>query len=314
MKKVVLLTGSTGFVGRQTISFLLKKGYEVHAISTQPSYPHHPDIIWHKCNWHKCNLFHAQEITNLMQKIRPAYLLHFAWITTSGVAVSSPENLIWMEAPENLTWMEASIRLVRIFVENGGKRVVVAGSCSEYESTPLCSEEENSFRATTFYGQCKRNLYITLENFARQMNFELAWGYIFYLYGPYERSNRFLPTVIRGILQKKEIPLTEGLQIRDFLHVREVAEGFVELLDSSIQGCFNIASGEGVSIRKMVEKVAEKMGGREWLKFGARSLSLFDPPELVANMNKLQSSILWRPSIKLDRGLEEVIEWWRGQA
>lgn len=299
MSKVVLLTGSTGFVGRQTIPFLLQKGYEVHAISTQLYPSSHPKIMGHTCN-----LFNSEEIATLMQKIRPTHLLHFAWITTPGVCVSSPENL---------TWMEASLRLVRIFVEKGGKRVVIAGSCAEYESMPLCSEEDNSFRATTFYGQCKRNLYLTLENFAKQMNFELVWGYIFYLYGPYERPNRFLPSVIRGILEKKEIPLTEGLQIRDFLHVREAAKGFVELLDSAVQGCFNVASGEGISIRKMVEMVAEKMGGREWLKFGARSLSLFDPPELVANMNKLQSSISWRPSIKLEQGLEEVIEWWRSQ-
>ncbi len=63
----------------------------------------------------------------------------------------------------------------------------------------------------------------------------------------------------------------------------------------------------------MVEKVAEKMGGKEFLRFGARSLSLFDPPELVANMNQLQNSISWRPSLKLDEGLDEVIEWWRSQ-
>ncbi len=112
--------------------------------------------------------------------------------------------------------MEASLRLVRVFVENGGKRAVIAGSCAEYESMPLCAEKENSFKATTFYGQCKRSLYQTLENFAKQMDFELAWGYIFYLYGPLSDQIDFLPSVIRGILQKKEIPLTEGLQIRDF--------------------------------------------------------------------------------------------------
>jgi nucleoside-diphosphate-sugar epimerase len=278
---------------------LLAKGYQIHAISTQNNPSCHPNVIQHKCN-----LFEASEIRDLFQKVQPEHLLHFAWITTPGICISSPENL---------TWIEASLRLVRLFVEHGGKRVVVAGSCAEYESRPLCSERNNSFKATTFYGQCKRELYLVLESLVTQMHFELAWGYIFYLYGPYERSDRFLPSVIRGILQKKEIPLTEGLQIRDFLHVREAAEAFVELLDSSALGGFNIASGEGISIRKMVEKVAEKMGGREFLKFGARSLSVFDPPELVADMNKLNSHILWRPSLKLDRGLEEVIDWWKQQ-
>ncbi len=298
MKKV-LLTGSTGFVGRQTIPFLIQKGYEIHTVSTQENYTHHSGVIGHKCD-----LFNLAETSDLIQKVKPSHLLHFAWITTPGKCLISPENL---------TWMEASLRLIRLFVENGGKRIVVAGSCAEYESTPLCKEDDNSFKSTTFYGQCKRSLYLILENFARQANFELAWGYIFYLYGPHERQDRFLPSIIRGIFQKKEIPLTEGLQIRDFLHVREAAEGFVELLDSAAQGCYNIASGKGISIRKMVELVTKKIGGHDLLKFGGRPRALFDPPELVANINKFKINVSWEPSLTLEDGLDEVIEWWRFQ-
>ncbi len=297
MTKTVLLTGSTGFVGRQAVAFLIAKGYEVHAISSKNVVSHNASVIEHQCN-----LFDAEAIEQLVKKIKPTHLLHFAWIATPGICVSSLENILWVEA---------SLRLVRLFVENGGKRVVIAGSCAEYESGPLCSEDTGSFKASTFYGQCKRTLYSTLENFAKQGRFELAWGYLFYLYGPFERSNRFLPSVIQGILQKKNVPLTEGVQIRDFLHVRDAAAGFVELLNSSALGCFNIASGEGISIRNMVEKVAEKMGGREYLQFGARPLSPFDPPALIADMRKLQSSISWRPSLSLDEGLDEVIQWWR---
>lgn len=299
MNKTVLLTGATGFIGRQAIPLLLEKGYKIHAVSTQVPLPQDSRITVHPCN-----LFNADETKSLLDAIKPIYLLHFAWITTAGIYVASHENL---------TWMEASLRLARLFVENGGKRMVVAGSCAEYESTPLCTESDNSFNATTFYGQCKRGLYLALANFAKQANFELAWGYLFYLYGPHERPNRFLPSVIRGILQKKEIPLTEGLQIRDFLHTRDAAKGFVELLNSTAEGCFNIASGRGISIRSMVEKVAEKMGGKELLKFGVRPLALFDPPELVASMNKLQNTISWRPSLELDQGLDKIIEWWQCQ-
>jgi nucleoside-diphosphate-sugar epimerase len=300
MKKTVLITGSTGFIGRQALPFLLQKGYEVHAISSQNIIHPNSDIITHYCD-----LFSEESIKPLLKEIKPLYLLHFAWITTPGLCVSSPKNLLWMEA---------SLRLVRLFIENGGKRVVVAGTCAEYESEPLCEENNNSFKASTFYGQCKRNLYLTLENFAKQMQFEFAWGYLFYLYGPYERPNRFLPSVIQGILQQKDIELTEGTQIRDFLHVRDAAAGFVELLDSSACGGFNIASGEGISIRKIVEKVAEKIGGNERIQFGARPLSPFDPPALVADMQKLRRAISWKPSLNLDEGLDEMIQWWQQPA
>jgi nucleoside-diphosphate-sugar epimerase len=299
MNDVVLLTGATGFVGRQTIPFLQKKGYQIHAITTQKKPVQDLGVVWHVCN-----LFSAEETASLIKKIAPHRLLHFAWITTPGKCLFSPENLIWLEA---------SLRLVRLCVERGTKRVVIAGTCAEYESTPLCTENDNLFNPNTFYGQCKRELYRILEGFSKQIDYELAWGYLFYLYGPHECPNRFLPTVIKGILQKREIPLTEGLQIRDFLHVRDAAEGFVELLDSSVRGCFNIASGKGISIREMVQKVADKIGGNELLKFGQRPPALFDPPELIANVAKLNGNLAWRPSVGLDQGLIEVIEWWKSQ-
>ena len=109
----VLVTGSTGFVGKQTIPFLLEKGYEVHAVSTQMHPSNHPRLIRHQCN-----LFDADGTASLLREIQPSHLLHFAWIATPGIHTSSPENV---------TWMEASLRLVRLFVENGGKRVVAAG-------------------------------------------------------------------------------------------------------------------------------------------------------------------------------------------
>lgn len=285
----VLLTGSTGFIGRHAGPLLLEKGYEVHTVSSRKNEADH-----------QCNLLDAIETKALVQKVKPTHLLHFAWVTTPGLYLSSPENI---------TWVEASLRLVEAFVEAGGKRVVVAGSCAEYEPKALCSETDNGFQSSTLYGRSKRELCLQLE----KLKVELAWGYLFYLYGPYENPKRFLPSLIRGILEKKEVHLTEGTQIRDFLHVKDAARGFVELLDSSLQGCFNIASGKGISIREMVEVVVKEIGGEEWLKFGARPLSPFDPPELVANMELLQKEIPWRPTLDLNEGLKEVIGWWRCQ-
>ncbi len=296
MKQKLLVTGAGGFIGKETIPFLLDEGYEVHAISQKRG----DDRVIS----HPCNLLNPQETAALLEKVAPTHLLHLAWIT-------SPE--VYLTSPLNLDWVEASIRLVRLFVQNGGKKVVISGSCAEYESAPLCIEDETPFRPSTFYAECKRNLYLILEKASRALGFELGWGYLFHLYGPHEKQNRFLPTVIRGILQKKEVLLTEGVQIRDFLHVRDAARALALLLRDRVHGCFNIASGEGISIRRMVEIAAEKMGGSELLRFGARPLSPFDPPSIGARITKIQNAIPWSPTFTLEQGLSETIQWWRCQ-
>lgn len=293
MKRIVLLTGGTGFIGRQTIPFLLAKGYEIHALSTQIH--QHPQI-----HWHQCNLLNERETVSIVSTIRATHLLHFAWTTKPGA---------YLAAGENLNWVEASFRLIESFVQQGGKRVVVAGSCAEYESQSLCCEMNNSFQGSTFYGQCKRLLCLQLEQYAAQTGLAWAWGYLFYLFGPYERPERLVPSIIRGILQKQPIDLTQGTQIRDFLPVKEAARAFVELLDSPVQGRFNIASGQGITIRELGKKITAKIGGEQYLRFGARPMAVFDPVELVADMSHLQKHLSWRRLQTLDEALSEAIEY-----
>ncbi len=58
------------------------------------------------------------------REVQPTHLLHFAWIATPGVYWDSAENFRWVSAGE---------RLLRSFRAHGGRRVVMAGSCAEYD-------------------------------------------------------------------------------------------------------------------------------------------------------------------------------------
>ena len=117
--KTVLLTGASGFVGRHCLRFLAEEYDEVHAVSSR-ELPLSSD----KIVWHRVDLLESAPLSELMSQVRPTHLLHFAWIVTPGVYWSSPDNF---------RWVQASLELLRLFGENGGKRVVTAGSCAEYD-------------------------------------------------------------------------------------------------------------------------------------------------------------------------------------
>src|SRR4029077_12935796 len=108
-----------------------------------------------------------------------------------------------------------------------------------------------------------------------------AWGRIFHLYGPYEYPSRLVPSVIISLLKDELARCTHGRQVRDFMHVDDVASAFVALLDSDVAGIVNIGSGEPVTIRSLVTRIASTIKAEGRVEFGAISVAPNDPPVLI---------------------------------
>ena len=79
----------------------------------------------------------------------------------------------------------------------------------------------------------------------------------------------WVPQIIQGCIENKEFPVSFGEQLRDFSHVDDIAEAiFLALNNENAKGeVINIASGEPVSIRSVVEKIRDLIG-RGNPKFG----------------------------------------------
>ena len=114
-----LVTGASGFIGRHSLPLLLKAGHEVHAVSLKKKNPCINGI-----NWHQADLKNQTQTKRLIADIRPSHLLHFAWCTEPGS--------FWND-PKNNHWVQASLELLKNFQAHGGKRIVIAGTCAEYD-------------------------------------------------------------------------------------------------------------------------------------------------------------------------------------
>jgi nucleoside-diphosphate-sugar epimerase len=297
--KRVLLTGATGFIGRQAIAPLLGKGYEIHAVSTiAPT----ADLIYENVVWHKTNLLDAAEIDDLCEKVRASHLLHFAWYVEHGK--------FW-NAPENEIWTAASLSLLESFQKNGGERMVMAGTCAEYEwgKDAILSESKTPLKPTNFYGECK----IELQKKLAASNASWAWGRVFFLYGEFEASRRLIASVINSLLRDEFADCSHGGQMRDFMYVKDVADAFVALLDSKVEGCVNIASGESVTIKEIVFMIAEQLCKSDKIRFGTVLTTSDEPPSIVADITRLREEVGWKPRFSLPQGIKETIEWWKNQ-
>jgi len=298
MSKRVLLTGASGFIGRHCLAPLCAAGYEVHAVSSQQR----PEVV-PGLKWHRSDLLDTAQVGQLLNKVKPSHLLHFAWYAVPGEYPTSSENL---------RWCQSTLELLHSFADSGGKRAVFAGTCFEYDSRyGFCNEDLTPSRPSTFYGECKNSTREVVAGFSRQFGISSAWGRIFYLYGPHEPEARLVPAVILALLRGQNARCSHGRQVRDFLHVEDTASAFVSLLQSELEGTVNIASGEPITIRSLVEHIARLLNSGDTVEFGAIPTAPNDPPLLIADVRRLREEAGWQPKISLEEGLEGTIKWWR---
>ena len=295
--KRVLVTGATGFIGHFTLPLLLEKGYEVHAVSSQPVAESKPG-----CFWHNTNLLDTEQASDLLTRISPTHMLHLAWYTEPGKYWTSPANI---------QWVQSSLNLLNSFQQNGGQRIVFAGTCAEYDwNYSLYSEYATPTSPSTLYGSSKHALQLIVNSFSRDTEISSAWGRIFYVFGPGERPERLIPFVIKSLLKKKVAPCSKGDQIRDFLYVEDMASAFVSLLDSNIEGVINMGSGDPISLAEIVHSIAKKLNGEDLAQLGKVPTAKNDPPRIVADINRLKKEVNWQPHHSLDEGLNKTIHWW----
>jgi nucleoside-diphosphate-sugar epimerase len=299
--KRILVTGASGFIGNHCVPLLLPGEWEVHAV-----YMHSSRVTSSGVHWHRADLLDPKQLQELMANVQPSHLLHLAWDVTPG---------IYWESTDNLRWLQASIELLRLFHQHHGRRVVMVGTCAEYDwRSGICKENITALLPGSLYAACKHSLQTVLAAFAGQNGISAVWGRIFFLYGPHERgSERLVPSVIRSLVQGKEARCSNGRQRRDFLYVKDVAAALVSLLNSDTCGPINICSGEGVAVKEIVSKIADRIGRPDLIRFGTIPLASSEPDLIVGDVGRLSREVGWSPQFTLEEGLDETICWWKEQ-
>ena len=299
--KRILITGASGLIGRHCLQPLIAHGLEVHAADLKI-----PEEGKAGVNWHQTNLLDPRQVLELISSVEPIHLLHCAWFT---------EPSQYRDSLKNIQWVQASLYLLEKFRGYGGQRIVMVGSCAEYDwQYGYCSETITPLAPTSLYGVCKHSLQLLLTAFSRKTGLSAAWGRVFSLYGPYEHPDRLVPSVINSLLHGQPARCTHGNQIRDFLFVEDAASALIALLESNVSGPVNIASGYPVVLKKLVNKIGEKLQQPDRIQMGVVPTPPGDPPSIIANVSRLSEEVGWQPRYDLDTGLEKTIRWWKNNA
>ncbi len=297
----VLVTGATGFIGTHVLELLGQRECEIHAVSSkqklEPKQKH--------VNWHIADLLKRDDTEDLIEKIKPDHLLHLAWFTK--------HSDVW-NSSNNLRWTSASLFLAEKFIDEGGKRIVFSGTCGEYDwKYGYCKEYETPENPWTFYGRCKLSFHSMLDSLRERNEISYANGRIFFVYGPGEFEGRLVADVISSLLQNKKAKCSHGFQIRDYLHVYDVAAGLVELLFSDLKGTVNIASGEPMRLRDIIGLIGKKLNKSHLIEYGKKIPGSHEPPVIFADTNRITDELGMQQDYNLDKGISETIKYWKNK-
>lgn len=295
----VLLTGAAGFIGSQIARLLVREGHEVSAIIRPQTDRWRVVDIERELVVIEGDLRALPELRNQLRAARPEICLHLAW---HGWGMAAAE--------ENLVSLGVSLDLLRTMPDLSCRRFVAVGTCFEYDLTCDPLAETTPLRPRELYGTCKKSLFEVAQQFSLLTGVSVVAPRVFYNYGPFQEVQRLVPSITLSLLRGEVAKVTPGKQVRDFLHVQDVASAIWRAATSDLTGAVNIASAEPVTIEDLAMRIGRLLGKPHLVHLGALPYRPDEPMRILADATTLRQRLGWVPRFDLDRGLAETIRWW----
>lgn len=264
-----IVTGGSGFVGVPLVRALVQRDHDVVVLGrSRPSYDFTGDSKGSKSDSLTFIEWSLGEKIPDKAIFENRILLHLAWDFL-------PDFHTELHLKANLP---NSIDLINDALSGGVSGVVAVGTCFEYglASGPIKPSHLSDPRLP--YAIAKDALHRYLRSLTIPPTAFIHWARLFYMYGPNQSSKSLLAQLDAAIEKGDDtFPMSEGEQLRDYLHVNEVAEQIYRRAQQAKSGCSNICSGKPISIRTLVENHLQQRGSTIRLHRGFYSYPSHEP-------------------------------------
>lgn len=290
MKKKVLITGASGFIGKNLINSLLKdKSFEIYGLIKKRS----------KKTLRKKNFKYIYtDLTKNNEKIK----IDFDYIINLAGNIDHKNKFETFKAH-----YQGVKNLIKILNLKKIKLFIQIGSCLEYGIKKSPHKESFNCSPISHYGKAK--LLSTKYIQKKLKNYIILRPY--QIYGPYQKKDRLVPIVIDGCLRNKEIPCSDGLQFRDFLFIDDFVELIKKILkkNNNINGIYNVGFGKPNKVKDIINLIQKKIKKGKPI-FGRIPMRNEEMKFTYPNISKIKKNYNWRPKIKINVGLKKTINFY----
>jgi dTDP-6-deoxy-L-talose 4-dehydrogenase (NAD+) len=256
----ILVTGAAGFVGAALVRTLRSRGLEVAAGVRSSTAVGRLERLPVDAPRVELDLDDPDAGQQRLDTLAPRAIVHLAWH-------ARPED--YLHALDNRGSLAAS-RTLFAAAARRGTPIVAAGTCLEYAPARRPLREDDPSEANSEYAKCKLAALAFARTLEGAPGWRFTWARLFHIHGPDEAPGRLLPSIARALRAGQRFDLPAGDQVRDHLHVDDVAAALALLVERGHSEIVNVCSGKPVSLRELAWTMGEAIGRPELLRFGAK--------------------------------------------
>lgn len=307
----VLITGGAGYIGASAVEIMLRQGFDITVLDDCST--GHADSVPESVRFVRGSLLNPKEIADALIDVDA--VIHFAGKSLVGESVEKPDlyHNVNVNGSRNL--------LDQMYIA-GVKKLVFSSSAATYGEPVTIPIQENAPTAPTNpYGETKlavdkmlgveshsrgiSAVSLRYFNVAGALNCDRGW-----LTERHNPETHLIPNVLRSSASSplkifgSDWPTPDGTCIRDYVHVIDLIEAHIKALGSLTPGMheiYNLGSGDGYSVRQVVEAASSAIGYS--IPTVASPRRAGDPAVLIADIEKAKVRLGWKPT----RGIEAMV-------
>lgn len=312
MKKNILVTGGSGFIGTNLINYLSRNFIITNIDKLSKSSTAEKFKKLNKKNYffYKFNLKNKKKLFNLLKKKNFHTIIHLASESHVDRSIDSPYNFIEENILSSLSFYETIYELLKKKNIQSPNIIHVStdevfGSLKKESAT-----EYNAFHPSSPYAASKASAEHIANSFAQTFGLKISIIRLCNNYGPYQFTEKFIPTCILKLIYNKPIPVYgNGKNIREWMYVEDSCRAIKLIIQNFQSGeIFNIGSGkrvENIKIIQILNKISNKVNNINYVK---------DRPahdfRYSINSQKFKKKFNWKPKYNLEYGLKNTFRWY----
>ena len=307
MSKRILVTGGSGFIGSHLVHRLLDSGAEVAVTVRYGNVMKNERLrdIYSHIRVIEADLRNRGALAQV-REFRPSTVFHLAAYNHVGESFTQVEECFDVNAKGTANLLDSCGDVEKFVYMSTSEVYGHQNSVPFVES--MNPEPISPYAITKYAGE----LYCRMKQRIAGMGSIIILR-PFNTFGPYQSTKAIIPELIVNCLQGNPIRSTRGEQTREFNFVDNIIDGLIMAGDHSgkLEGPINVASGDEVQIRAVVEKIASYTHTKSKVEIGALPYRPTEIWRMYADRARAESTLGWKPRVSLDEGLKRTISWFQ---